>query len=426
MEYSLSMDILLGSLTLSIVGLLTLVAGGEALVAGAGRLAQHLRIPPAIVGLTIVAFATSVPELCVSMIAVSKGSPDIAVGNVFGSNVFNTLMVIGVAAWLMGNKNAKTGGGSLTVERTVFRRELLECCILTAVITAIVFASQDASGGYQIPVWLGGFLLVGLVVMLFRLIRDAKNSTAEVESENEELPLLALLLAATMAGFTVVTLYIHPEIFAIKNSNEKQLLLFSVISVAFLLFAARLDRHQLRKEPGTVGSILMLCLGLGALVGGSNLLVVGAQGTAEAIGISEAVVALIGIAIGTSAPELATTVAAVRRNDVDMAVGNAIGSNLFNLLAVLGAATVYHGTLHNGEPLAPLNARLPWDALAATLAVLIILVAARKQPHSVSRRAGVFMVFGWFAYVGTMAWDPASPTESTPPTEQAEETVQNQ
>jgi len=108
MEYSLSMDILIGSLTLSIVGLLTLVAGGEALVAGAGRLSKHLRIPPAIVGLTIVAFATSVPELCVSMIAVSKGSPDIAVGNVFGSNVFNTLMVIGVAAWLMGNKNAKS------------------------------------------------------------------------------------------------------------------------------------------------------------------------------------------------------------------------------------------------------------------------------------------------------------------------------
>jgi cation:H+ antiporter len=149
-----------------------------------------------------------------------------------------------------------------------------------------------------------------------------------------------------------------------------------------------------------------LLFGLAALIAGSNLLVVGAQGIAFEIGLSDAVVALVGIAIGTSAPELATTISAVRRNDVDMAVGNAIGSSLFNLLAVLGGTSVTHAVLNREMTLGPLNPRLPWDALIAGLALTVVLLAAKKTPHFLSKRVGGLMMLGWLLYLASMAWEP--------------------
>ena len=206
---------------------------------------------------------------------------------------------------------------------------------------------------------------------------------------------------------TLVGLFALPQHmdFGDYRSNE-QLIIFAVVTFIGIGIIRALTPEDVPAGRVMLHPSLLIALGLVALIGGSNLLVVGAQSTASVLGISDAVVALVGIAIGTSAPELATTVAAVRRNDVDMAIGNAIGSNMFNLLAVLGGAAVYNGILNDSPHLGPLNPRLPFDALAATLALVIIVVAARKAPHRLGKRAGILMVSGWFLYLITMAWEP--------------------
>jgi cation:H+ antiporter len=385
------MNLLLGSFALSIVGLLCLMGGGEALVLGAGRIATRFRIHPAIIGLTIVAFATSVPELCVSIIAVTKAnpSPDIAVGNVFGSNVFNTLMVIGVAAWLMGKK-----GVPLQVQATVFRRELVECTLLTMALAGILFGFSQ-NGSPTLPVWVGVLLLAGLVGMLWRLVRNARAQPVDSIHDEDDPPTTLSWWTLGLSLLLLGSVHFSAEHFPLQFSSQEAIQAFLLLGILALAMTLK-----------GVGLVIPLIFGLVALIAGSNLLVVGAQGIALEIGLSDAVVALVGIAIGTSAPELATTVSAVRKNDVDMAVGNAVGSNLFNLFAVLGATSVTHAVLNQEMSLGPLNPRLPWDALMAGTALLIVLVAAKKAPHILSKKVGALMVLTWFLYLISMAWEP--------------------
>jgi cation:H+ antiporter len=385
------MNLILGSTALSIIGLLALMGSGEALVLGASRIATRFRIHPAIIGLTIVAFATSVPELCVSIIAVAKSnpSPDIAVGNVFGSNVFNTLMVIGVAAWMMGKKESP-----LQVEATVYRRELVDCTLITFGIAGILFVLKQ-NGAPVIPVWAGVFLLAGLVGMLWRLVRDARAKPVDSIQEEDDPPSTLILWSTGIGCLILLAVHFSPDHFPLQFSSQQNIQVFLVVAILSLAMTI--------KGTGLLGPLL---LGLAALIAGSNLLVVGAQGIAFEIGLSDAVVALVGIAIGTSAPELATTISAVRRNDVDMAVGNAIGSSLFNLLAVLGGTSVTHALLNREMTLGPLNSRLPWDALIAGLALTVVLVAAKKTPHFLSKRVGGLMMLGWLLYLASMAWEP--------------------
>ena len=397
---------LFSSILLATTGLIALAVGAEALVFGASWLARVLRISPAVVGLTIVAFATSVPELCVSLIAINQDSVDIAVGNVFGSNVFNTLVVIGAGAWLVGRKNSDPLQ-ALQVNDRVFRRELIECTVLTGLCTAVLFW-PNSSGLPRVSTALGGFLCLVLVGFLYRLLREARAMEEDPDdSEALEPETGPVIWAIGLCLITLVGLFALPQHmdFGDYRSNE-QLIIFAVVTLIGIGIIRALTPEDVPAGRVMLHPSLLIALGLVALIGGSNLLVVGAQSTASVLGISDAVVALVGIAIGTSAPELATTVAAVRRNDVDMAIGNAIGSNMFNLLAVLGGAAVYNGILNDSPHLGPLNPRLPFDALAATLALVIIVVAARKAPHRLGKRAGILMVSGWFLYLITMAWEP--------------------
>ncbi|MEC7240797.1 MAG: sodium:calcium antiporter [Myxococcota bacterium] len=393
------------SLVLATTGLIALAVGAEALVFGASWLSRVLRIPAAIVGLTIVAFATSVPELCVSLIAINQGSPDIAVGNVFGSNVFNTLVVIGAGAWLVGRKRDGRGN-SLQVNRSVFRRELVECTLLTAACTAFLFwNSQDGLPSF--PTFLGILMVAALLGYLLRLFREGKRMDSDPDGEELEPSVGPLNWGVLLLVASLIGLFVFPTTFDFEAfQTTTKLVVYSGITLGLLVAIRILTPHTLPTGPRLLSPAILVGLGLGALIGGSSLLVVGAQSTAQLLGISDAVVALVGIALGTSAPELATTVAAVRRNDVDMAVGNAIGSNMFNLLAVLGGVALYNGILNPFENLGPLNPRLPYDALAATAALGIVYFAAKKPPHELSKTAGIVMVVAWILYLFTMAWEP--------------------
>ena len=278
--------------------------------------------------------------------------------------------------------------------------------LITAACTAVLFWSAR-NGFSSFPTVFGGILCVVLVVYLFRLFREAKSMDSSPDGEPLEPEVGPLIWAVVLLGLTLGGLALLPEFFDFDAfQSNGNLLLFSGLTLGLLVAIQLVCPDETAEDSSLVRPGLLVLLGLGALIGGSSLLVVGAQSTAQVLGISDAVVALVGIALGTSAPELATTVAAVRRNDVDMAVGNAIGSNMFNLLAVLGGVALYNGLLNQESALGPLNPRLPFDALAATLSLVIILVAARTPPHRLGKVTGIVMVTGWLFYLLSMGWEP--------------------
>lgn len=255
-------------LLLMIGGLITLVAGAELLVRGASRLAAALGVSPLIIGLTIVAFGTSSPELAVSVQSALSGQADVAVGNVVGSNIFNVLFILG----------------------------------LSALITPLVVAQQLVR--IDVPL----MIVVSLAVWLFAL-----NGYVERWEG-------ALLFAGIVA---------YTAFLGVQSQRERN--------------AAVLAEYEAEYQPKRPASWLqrlldagMAGVGLALLVLGARWFVDGAVGAAEAMGVSELVIGLTIVAAGTSLPEVATSIVAALRGERDIAVGNVVGSNIFNILAVLG------------------------------------------------------------------------------------------
>ncbi|WP_349572059.1 calcium/sodium antiporter [Azotobacter salinestris] len=252
-----------------IAGLALLVAGAEALVRGAARLAARFGIPPLVIGLTVVAFGTSAPEMAVSVQSASDGQGDIAVGNALGSNIFNVLMILGLSALVI----------PLRVSRQLIR--------------------------IDVPIMIGASLLAWLLA--------ADQSYGRLDG--------ALLFAGILA---YTTFQVRSSLRAKNNGETNE---FE-------------EEYGARAEGrfAVLGHLALVVLGLVLLVWGSDLLVDAAVTLARALGLSELVIGLTIIAAGTSLPELATSVMAAFKGERDIAVGNIVGSNIFNLLAVLGLA----------------------------------------------------------------------------------------
>lgn len=258
------------NLLLLLFGLILLLVGGDALVRGAAALARRLGISPLMVGLTVVAFGTSAPELSVNVTAALRGSGGLSFGNVIGSNLANIGLVVGLAALLR----------PLHIQTSVVRRELPMMLLATAV--ACVFALDS--------------LLAG--------------GTPSSYERGDGIVLLLLM--------SVFIYYTAVDVFRQRQNGQGEVGL----------------------APGGWSVPVSLSLGAVGLVGllvGARFTVEGAEGIARAAGISEAVIGLTLVAIGTSLPELAASLVAAWRGQTGIAIGNVIGSNLFNLLLVLGA-----------------------------------------------------------------------------------------
>lgn len=254
-----------------IAGLALLVAGAEVLVRGAARLAARFGIPPLVIGLTVVAFGTSAPEMAVSVQSASNGQGDIAVGNALGSNIFNVLMILGLSALVI----------PLTVSRQLIRLDVP--LMIGASLLAWLLAIDQHYGRLD-----GLLLFAGIVAYTAFQVRSGLNAKANGES----------------------------------NEFEEE-------------YGGRPEGHL-----ALLGHLGFVVLGLALLVWGSDLLVDAAVTLARALGLSELVIGLTIIAAGTSLPELATSVMAAFKGERDIAVGNIVGSNIFNLLAVLGLASL--------------------------------------------------------------------------------------
>jgi cation:H+ antiporter len=256
---------------LLLAGLAALVTGAELLVRGASRLALRFGTSPLVIGLTVVAFGTSSPELAVSVQSGLAGQADIAVGNVVGSNIFNVLAVLGLAALV----------APLVVQQRLVR--------------------------FEVP------LVVGLSVLVLVMVQDRRVGAVD-----------GLLLLGGLIGYTV---------FAIRQSLREATAVRSEYDQAFGVGAS----GWLARLPAQVVFVLG---GLGLLVLGAKWLVDSAVSIARSLGVGEAVIGLTVVAAGTSFPELATSVVAAMRGERDIAVGNVVGSSVFNLLGILGTAAL--------------------------------------------------------------------------------------
>lgn len=255
---------------LLVLGLVLLVSGADALVKGAARLASIIGIPSLVIGLTVVAFGTSAPELAVSIKSVVSNKSELAVANVIGSNIFNILFILGLSAIIT----------PLTISKQLIRQDVPIMVMLSALV---FYMSMDS----QLSVRESGLLVILLITYTaFLFIQGKRSERTALESENDEVD------ALTSGSFSIWQ------------------------------------------------SSLWLLLGLMLLIIGSNLLVNNAVNIARTFEVSEEIIGLTIIAIGTSLPEVVTSIVASIKGQRDIAVGNVIGSNTFNLLAVLGISGV--------------------------------------------------------------------------------------
>ena len=249
--------IMLLNIVFIIVGVILVLWGADRMTDGAVALAQRMNVPQIVIGLTIVAMGTSAPELFVSLVSALKGTPDLAIGNVVGSNIFNTMLIVGVAAMV----------APMAILKSTVKKDM-PFAVLASVMLAMLTLDHDIS---------------------------------RVD---------AAILFVLFIGFMIYTLRVAKE-------------------------GDQADDDE-PKDYGVLKSVCFIALGLACLIGGSNLFVEAASRVAVELGVSDAVVGLTVVAGGTSLPELATSVVAARKGRSAIAIGNVIGSNVFNVLMILG------------------------------------------------------------------------------------------
>lgn len=301
-----------------VAGLLLLLGGGELLVRGAIGLARAWRVSPLVIGLTVVAFGTSAPELVVSLEAALGGHPDIVLANVVGSNIANLLVITGFAALV----------APILISGAALRRDAIILVLVTlAFIAVCAFGEIDRAIGVAMVVALAGYTL-----WLFRAARRAPApSVAELGDEIEAAPTRTWLGA------------------------------------------------------------LFILIGIAGVVIGADLLIDGAVEVARLVGLSEAVIGLSLIAFGTSLPEIATATMAARRGHSELAIGNVLGSNLFNMLAVAGITAL---VVPVPVPVELLAFDL-WVMLAATIGLLLVIVFGRR----IGRLQGAVLIAAYALYI---------------------------
>lgn len=310
-------------------GLLLILWGANALTDGASSVAKRFNIPGIVIGLTIVAFGTSAPELTVSVSSALKGSADMAIGNVVGSNLFNTLMIVGVTAMV----------APIMVTRNTLLKEI-PLCILASV-ALLIFAND-------------------------KLLNGAWENTIGISD--------GLILLCFFAIFMSYT-------FAIATGGKQ---------------GEEGEGEEIKTMP-IWKSALFIIGGLGALIGGGSLFVDGASGIARSLGVSESIIGLTLVAGGTSLPELATSVVAALKKNPEIAIGNVVGSNLFNIFFVLGCSASIT-PLH----LAGIN-NFDLITLVAS-AILLWLFGVFFGKRTITRLEGSVLVLAYVAYIGTLIY----------------------
>jgi len=298
-------------------GLIMLFIGAEGLIRGSSNLALKIGITPLVVGLTVVAFGTSTPELVVSLKAALLGNSSISLGNVVGSNIVNIALILGVAALIR----------PLDVHANVIRREIPIMIVISLLLLLILI---DGEIGF-----IDGLMFVtGLIVyLIINIIMARKEKNPEVDAEFKE---------------------------------------------------------GLKSKIGIPVSIVLMIAGLGLLILGANLFVQSAVAIAKIFNVSDAIIGLTIVAVGTSLPELITSIVASYKKEADIAIGNVVGSNIFNILGILGITAII-------IPISSVG--ISYFDLGVMLFAAIILLPLSRTGFSISRLEGALLLAGYAAYI---------------------------
>ena len=312
-----------------VLGLVLILVGANMLTDGASAIARRMGISELVVGLTVVAFGTSAPELVISSFAAAGGSAPMAIGNVVGSNIFNILVIIGVTAMVR----------PIVVQRSVMSLEI-PMVILSSIVLLVLGNSSwiNGSGANEVSRVEGILLLIFFLLFMRYTFASAKNPEIAAGQQQESAP---------------------------------------------------------EKEMPMWRSILYVIIGLGALVWGGDRFVGGASGIAAGIGISEAVIGLTIVAAGTSLPELATSIVAATKGRQGLAIGNVIGSNIFNVLMVMGVSATI-------SPL-PFGSIGNLDLMTLFVASLLFFIFGWLfKERTITRFEGAILTLGYIAYIAVL------------------------
>lgn len=310
-----------GAIIILVLGFVLLIKGADYFVDGASAVANKLHVPALIIGMTIVAMGTSLPETAVSVTASINNANSLAISNAVGSNIFNLMVVLGVCACI-----AKIPVSDDTIKRD------LPFSVVCAIVTLVMGAIEMKLGRLD-----GNILLVMFAVFLIVMVRSAKAAAARGEEVE------------------------------IEGLEDGQI-----------------------KDMSTLKCVLCIILGGAAIALGGDWVVDGATTVAIKLGMSETLVGLTIVALGTSLPELVTSFAAARKNEIDMAVGNVVGSNVFNLLMVVGIACTI-------SPIEFLTINII-DIIILVVFSIIVWLMCFKKKH-IGRIDGVIMLVLYFAYI---------------------------
>lgn len=321
LAYCLSNPWLLAAML--VIGFVLLVKGADWLVDGASAIAKRLGISDLVIGLTVVAFGTSMPEFVVNMVSVAEGSTDLAITNILGSNIINTLVILGVTALIWP-----------VVSQQRSRRFDIPFSVVAGLLVLIFVVTDSPLGEQQQGITrIGGLILLLLFCwFLYNTFRHAKDEYVEAESEDSSRPM------------------------------------------------------------GVGVAVLLMLAGLAGLVVGGEMIVKSAVQIATNLGVSEAVIGLTVVALGTSLPELATSAIAAFKHNCDIALGNVIGSNIFNVFFVLASSAVI-------RPLPAYDGIYLDAAVAAIASVLVWIFVSTNKQHELKRWGGALLLAVYIAYL---------------------------
>ena len=281
------------NIVLLVLGVIIVLKGADWLTDGAVNIATRFGVSQMVIGLTIVAMGTSMPEFCVSMVSALKGTPDLAVGNVVGSNTLNTLLIVGCSALV----------APIMVKRSSVKRDIPFAVV--ASLLMLLFCLDGAIGRVDAAVFFAGFCL-----FMFVTLKYAKTTEEH---------------AATVATSGAATTTDISEASTSQASSSEA-------------SSSETSAPKASQASGTsmLKAVVMLVVGLLCLIAGSNMFVDNASFVASSLGVSDAVIGLTIVAGGTSLPELATSMVSAKKGNSDIAIGNVIGSNVFNILMIIG------------------------------------------------------------------------------------------
>lgn len=315
------------SYILLVIGFVLLIKGADVFVDGASAIAKKFGIPAVIVGLTIVSIGTSAPELAVSIISSLKGANEITMGNILGSNIFNTLMVLGITSIIM----------PIVIIKSTIRKDFIISVMVAIVLLCLTFGNTFFGGSPQISRISGLILLTLCIVYIVSLIVETKKNNVN----NEEVDV---------------------------NSNEEEI--------------------------KVLVCIIKILIGVAGVIFGGQIVVNSATEIATQFGMSEKLIGLTIVAIGTSLPELVTSMMAAIKQENDIALGNVLGSNIFNILLILGTASTI-------SPIA-VASQLGIDLIFLIVVTLILgafMFIGKNGESKLSRKEGIVLVALYVGYV---------------------------